>query len=136
MTDDHPPPVSRAAASSAGMGTPRRLVFGLVALGAAMAGMVQAGGAASGPERTAVVRGDVSSTGALSAPAGWRAVHLDTGRYRLAGPAEEADVDVSMWHAAADVTIVPLGDGATEVRFQQGGLPLDTDFTFVALVRG
>lgn len=117
------------------MGTPRHLVFGLVALGAATAGVAQAGGAASGPERTAVVRGDVSAAGALSAPAGWRAVHVDTGRYRLAGPAGEADVDVSMWNAAADVTIVPLGGGDTEVRFQQGGLPLDTDFTFVALVR-
>lgn len=118
------------------MGTPRRLVFGIVALGAAVAGVAQAGGAASGPERSAVVRGDVSAAGALSAPAGWRAVHLDTGRYRLEGPAEEAELDVSMWTAAADVAILPLGDGATEVRFRVDGLPIDTDFTFVAVVGG
>lgn len=117
------------------MGTPRRLVFGLVALGAALAGTAQAGGAAPDPGRTAVVRGEVSAAGALSAPTGWRADHLDTGRYRLAAPADEADVDVPIWNAAADVTIVPLGAGATEIRFRRGGSPLDVDFSFVAIVR-
>ena len=116
--------------------TPRRLVFGLLALGAALgAGGALRGAEAATPEATTVVHGGVSATGDLTAPDGWRAVHLDTGRYRIDAPSEEADLDVPTWDTAADVVIVPLGGGDTEVRFESDGRPVDADFAFTALVR-
>lgn len=115
---------------------PRRLVFGLVLLGAALgAGSALRGAEAATPGATAVVHGGVSATGAVTAPAGWRAVHLDTGRYRVQAPSDEADLDVATWDAAADVVIVPLGDGATEVRIRGDRGAVDADFAFTAIVR-
>jgi hypothetical protein len=116
-----------------GRGRPRHLVIGLLVAVAVLRG---AGTAASQPARPTVVHGEVGPSGEASPPQGsWRVVHPSAGTYRIHLPDHDVKLDVASWDAVADLTIVPLGHGSSEVRFRLDGQPVDTAFAFVAIVR-
>jgi hypothetical protein len=116
---------------------PHRLVLGLVVLLAALpvAAVVLAEPGASEPRSSFVVRGAVDGTGIAQGEAsGWRVVHPEPGVYRLEFDGGEARLEVERWDVVADATVVPLGDGADIVRFRDDHGPVDTSFSFVAIV--
>jgi hypothetical protein len=111
---------------------PRPLLLGAVVVAAVLATPLSA---SSQPARPSVVRADVLATGQPEAPArGWRVERATMGTYRIALPDDRVVLDVPAWEGVADVTVRPLGAGANEVRFTRDGAPVDTAFTFVAVV--
>ena len=103
-----------------------------IGLAAAMGGWLVAhdeAPAASQPVPETAVRGEVVDARA-PATAGdrWAVEHPDPGLYVVTAPGR---VEVQSWDAAADVQVVPLAHGRTEVRFDAGDVPVDTAFTFV-----
>ena len=86
--------------------------------------------AASQPAPEPSVRGEVVDAMApATAGDGWTVEHPDPGLYVVTAPGQ---VEVESWDAAADVQVVPLAHGRTEVRFDVGDVPVDTAFTFLA----
>jgi hypothetical protein len=121
----------RAILTAMGHRRPRSLLLGAVVL-AAVLGSTSA--SASQPVAHAVVHGAVDAEGAPTvAPDGWRVAHPAPGRYVVRVRADRASLDVRLWDEVADVTVLPLGRGATEVRFARAGRPVDTAFGFVAI---
>jgi hypothetical protein len=57
------------------------------------------------------------------------------GAYRVRLPEGSVSLDVPRWDAVADVTVLPLGRGVNEVRFDLDGKPVDSGFAFVAVSR-
>ena len=115
---------------------PHRLVLGLVVLVAALpVGIVLADPGGSEPSASSVVHGAVDSTGVVLGDAqGWRVEHPKPGVYRLEFEGTEARVEVERWDAVADAIVIPLGDGAGVVRFRDDTGPVDTSFSFTAIV--
>jgi hypothetical protein len=86
----------------------------------------QAGGDPKAAAAAPLVQGTVGPAGdAWGAPV----ERIDVGRYRL--PLEA--VEVVTWDGVADVVVVPVGPGATEVRFARRGLPVDAGFAYTAV---
>jgi len=116
---------------------PRRLVLGLLVLVAALpvGAVVLAEPGDSSPRSSFVVHGAVDGTGVAQGDAsGWHVVHPEPGVYRLEFEGDEARVEVDRWDVVADATVVPLGDGADIVRFRDDTGPVDTSFSFTAIV--
>lgn len=115
---------------------PHPLVVGLLAVLAALpVAVVLAEPGGSDPRSSAVVRGAVDATGVVLGEAtGWRVEHPTPGVYRLEFDGGEARVAVERWDVVADATVVPLGAGAGLVRFRDDTGPVDTSFTFTAVV--
>lgn len=105
----------------------------LLAVWVGLAGLGSSSSAASGSP--GVVGGAVSATGAGVVPAGWTIDHPVPGYYVLRAPVPSPDLDVSTWDAAgAELAISPVGGGAVEIRFVRDGQPVDSRFTWRALV--
>lgn len=110
------------------------LLFAGVAVLAAVLGGTDAASSSPGP--SSVIRAEVTATGHPVEPAaGWRVRRLTVGVYRVTVPGEDIVLDVPLWDAVAEVTVLPLGRGATEIRFALDGRPVDTAFDFVTLGR-
>jgi hypothetical protein len=130
MTIHHP---LRRSRHPAAMGPrPRSLVVGAVVLVAVLwsAGTASSSQPAHAP---AVVRGAVESSGAATVPGPWHVEHPSKGVYRITVAAERTTLEVPLWDGVADVTVIPLGRGANEVRFSHDRSRVDTAFAFVAL---
>lgn len=113
----------------------RRLVAGVVGLLAVWVGLAWSGASSSATDGSWVVDGGVSATGAGALPAGWTVAHPFPGYYVLRAPVPSPDLDVRTWDTAgAEVAIAPIGGGAVEVRFLLDGQPVDSRFTWRALV--
>jgi hypothetical protein len=119
-----------------GMGSPHRLAVGLVVLVAALSvGIAVAAASSSDEQSSRVVHGMVDRSGLIVSGAdGWRVVHDEPGRYRLEFDGTDPRVEIERWDAVADVTVVPLGDGAGMIRFTNDTGPVDTSFSFTAIV--
>lgn len=117
--------------------TVRRLVAGVMALVAVWVGLAGLGSSPSAAAGSSVVGGAVSAEGAGVLPAGWTVAHPVPGHYVLRAPVLSPDLDVPTWDAAgADVAIAPIGGGAVEVRFLRDGQPVDSRFTWRAVIPG
>ena len=113
----------------------RRLLAGGVALVAVWVGLAGLGSSPSAAAGSSVVGGAVTAEGAGVLPAGWTVVHPVPGYYVLRASAPSPDLDVRTWDAAgAEVAIAPIGGGAVEVRFVRDGQPVDSRFTWRAVV--
>jgi hypothetical protein len=108
---------------------PRFLVSVAVVLVAVLVGT---GVAASRPAAPVVVTGSVTVDGTVTDAPGWTVTHAFPGVYRVAGPASGVVLDVPIWAQPADVAIVPVGGGASDIRFVLDGRPVDTRFSFTA----
>jgi hypothetical protein len=115
---------------------PHPLVLGLLVLVAALpVAVVLAEPGGSDPRSSSVVRGAVDATGlVLGEATGWRVEHPKPGAYRLEFDGREARIEVERWDVVADATVVPLGGGTGLVRFRDDAGPVDTSFTFTAIV--
>jgi hypothetical protein len=111
---------------------PRLLVTVFVVLAAVLAAT---GVASSRSAQPVEVRGAVTLVGGVMSAPGWTVAHPATGIYELTGPSGAQVLDVPTWDTPADVTILPAGGGASEVRFALDGEPVDTAFSFVGLAR-
>lgn len=111
----------------------RRLLLGPVVLGAVW---VASGAVASSstPAGSSVVGGVVGESGAGVLPAGWTVAHSAPGHYVLRAPVPAPDLDVQTWDRTAEVALSPIGAGAVEVRFVRDGQPVDSRFTWRAVV--
>jgi hypothetical protein len=106
----------------------------LLAAAVLVAVLASTGVAASQPVRASVHRGAVDATGRPTiAPDGWRVTHPAKGRYRVVVDGDDVSLDVRNWDAVADVTVLPAGHGANEVRFSTDGRPTDSAFGFVTV---
>jgi hypothetical protein len=114
--------------------TARRLLLGLVVLVAVWAAAAGTVGSSPSSDATTVVGGAVSATGAGVLPAGWTVSHPAPGAYVLRAPVAAPDLDVETWDEAAEVSLAPVGDGGVSVRFERDGLPVDSRFTWRAVV--
>jgi hypothetical protein len=115
------------------MGTrPRLLLTVLVAL---VAVLVAAGVASSRPGSPTVVTGSVRDDGAVLDAPGWTVEHTAPGVYRVAAAPDGVVLDVPSWEAPADVTIIPVGGGITEIHLSLDGRPVDTAFSFTGQQR-
>jgi hypothetical protein len=63
---------------------------------------------------------------------GWTVAHVFPGVYRVAGPPAGTVLDVPLWDQPADVAIVPVGGGVSDIRYILNGQPVDTRFLFTA----
>ena len=117
-----------------GRGSARLLLVGASAvLGVLVPATAAARGGGSPGPVTEPVRAIVTADGlAADLAPGWGVTHPITGVYRVRGP-RSAAVDVSRWDAVADLVIVPLGRGETEIRFSIAGRPVDTAFSVEAV---
>lgn len=116
-----------------GLGAARLLLLGATVLGAALVAE-PALASSSPPVRT--VDGGVRADGTpVVLPADWVVEHPTTGVYLLITPVQDLALDVPRWDAPADVTIIPMGEGDTEIRFATGAAPVDTSFSFTAVER-
>ena len=116
-----------------GRGAARLLVLGATVL---VAALLAEPALASSPQHTRTIDGGVHADGTPAAvPPDWVVVHPSPGVYRLVTSLPAVDLDVPRWDAVADVTIVPMGEGDTEIRFAEHGVPVDTGFSFTAVER-
>ena len=113
--------------------TARRLLLGLVVLVAVWA-VAGRGASSASTSTTTVVGGVVSATGAGVLPAGWTVSHPVPGYYVLRAPVPDPELDVETWDEAVEVGFAPIGAGAVEVRFLRHGQPVDSRFTWRAVV--
>lgn len=114
-----------------GLYRPRYLVFGLLVL---VAVLWSQGTSGSEPVRSRTERGEVSASGAVTGAEGWQVVHRAPGVYRVVVAHDDPTFDVPAWNLSADVTILPLGNGAADIEFRAGNLPVDTDFELLITI--
>ena len=82
-----------------------------------------------------VVRGEVAATGApMSGAERWHVERTAPGTYRVDLSDGRGSLEVAAWDEVADVTVLPLADGDSEIRFSLDRRPIDTAFSFVAVV--
>jgi hypothetical protein len=113
------------------------LALGLGVLAAALtAGVVVAGPSASQSGSSDVLHGHVEWDGTTPDAATWRVHRSATGEYRVDFDGDDVQLDVERWDAVADATVIPMGDGADIVRFTNDTGPVDTSFSFTAIVGG
>jgi hypothetical protein len=110
------------------------MLVGLVVLAAVPIGVLQGVGSAATAERLAVVSGTVDADGHGVLPEGWTVSRGAPGYYVLAGPGDDADLDVTSWDGDAAVEINPGGDGDVIVSFSRDSRGADTRFAWRALV--
>src|SRR5437899_3076902 len=114
---------------------PLRMALGLGVLSAALAaGIAVAAASASPPESNDVVRGRVESNGTTTAGDDWTVRHRTAGEYRLEFDGHDVRLDIDRWDAVADATVIPLGGGTEVVRFTNGDTPVDSGFSFTAIL--
>lgn len=81
------------------------------------------------------MHGRVVEDGTAPGAVDWTVQRTAPGEYRVAFAAGvEVQLEVERWDALADATVIPLGDGADVVRFTNGTGPVDTSFSFTAVV--
>ena len=114
-----------------------RAAIGLVVVTLALGVVV--GIAAPGASQTSsssVVRGMVRDDGAFDpSGAGWTVTHPAPGVYELAFGASDARIELDRWDAVADVTVTPIGAGTGLILFTDATGPVDSTFSFTAIVR-
>src|SRR5438128_6758297 len=110
----------------------RRVLWGLAVVGAVLV-PTAASGSTAAPAET--IDGAVLADGTpQGAPGRWMVSHPAPGVYRIVTGEPRLTLDVPRWDVVADVTILPLGSGAEEVRFTDQGLGVDSDFSFTATI--
>lgn len=107
---------------------PLRLVLGGSVVAVALWLGAQGGGDPQASAAAPVVHGTVGPAGDAWGPPVER---VDVGRYRL----PLAQVEVVTWDGLADVVVVPVDEGTTEVRFLRAGVPVDAGFAYTAVAR-
>lgn len=89
------------------------------------------------PALAPAVEGAVQADGAPEYPPdGWSVERPETGRYLVTVPAGVANLDVISWDPVANVSVKPLTETVTELRFVRGLEPIDARFTFIAPLPG
>lgn len=115
------------------------LVGGLLGTAAGIVGATDWLGAddatAAAPLDVRVVDGGVSALGAAEGtPQDWSARQTAPGRYEVQLPGAPVAFELTAWDAVADAVQTPLAGGGVEVRFTRALQPVDSRFTFRAVV--
>jgi hypothetical protein len=114
---------------------PHHLALGLGVLAAALvAGVGLAGPSASEPGSRDVVRGQVEANVTTADGGEWTVRHATAGEYLIEFAGGDAELEIDRWDAMADATVIPMGNGADIVRFTNDIGPVDTSFSFTAIV--
>jgi hypothetical protein len=99
---------------------------------ASLTGGATVAAAETAPARS-VVTASVDAAGTpVGAPSGWRAQHVDRGRYVLEF-ARPVELSLASWELPATVILRPITARAWQVDFVDGHRGIDTSFSFTAL---
>jgi hypothetical protein len=98
------------------------------------AGVVVASPSASQGGTSDVVRGRIESDGTVADAQAWTVHRSAIGEYHVQFPGDDVQLEIDRWDAVADATVLPMGDGADIVRFTNDTGPVDTSFSFTAIV--
>lgn len=111
------------------------VAVGMGIFAAAAVALLPGASSAAPPVPVVVLGGAVAAHGAPETSGPWTVGHPARGSYQLDLGDGWPDVEVTGWDAPTDVVVIPLGRGRVAVRFG-GPTPVDTRFTFTAVVEG